>query len=334
MWGLLGIKHSLCAASHPQGNPLAERFNRYLGASLYAVVSATQKDWDVRLWEVLFAYRTSVNPTTAETPYFLLYGRDPVLPEDMIFAPKAPELLDSSEGDVAKYIREMVPTLRSAYKKVSLRLEKFAITERLSVQPNRRPAPELKAGNQVMVTQTEQHRKGESTKFESRASGPFKVLEQVSQNTWRLLHSQTGYQWVVNVDRIIPYEEWRGPIAVQEYGISPESFDSMMRGEESDDQVPAETPAVSSEEMPQAESSSGEKVPFDPDRQWQVEKILDRRFANDRFEWLVDWGKAWKKTWEPLDSFQSGSDGVLRLLRQFEKGHPYRKGERKPYSRL
>ena len=37
-------------------------------------------DWDVRLPYVLFAYRATVHASTAESPFFLLYGRDPRLP--------------------------------------------------------------------------------------------------------------------------------------------------------------------------------------------------------------------------------------------------------------
>ena len=35
------------------------------------------KDWDRRLPFVLFAYRASQQQSTLESPFFLLYGRDP-----------------------------------------------------------------------------------------------------------------------------------------------------------------------------------------------------------------------------------------------------------------
>ena len=37
-------------------------------------------DWDKHLSYVLYAYRVLVQESTRESPFFLLYGRDPALP--------------------------------------------------------------------------------------------------------------------------------------------------------------------------------------------------------------------------------------------------------------
>ena len=42
------------------------------------MVGSNQKDWDLMVPYSLWAYRTAVNATTKETPYFLIYGREPV----------------------------------------------------------------------------------------------------------------------------------------------------------------------------------------------------------------------------------------------------------------
>ena len=41
------------------------------------------RDWDKHIPYVLFAYRASQQESTQESPFFLLYGRDPRLPTDM-----------------------------------------------------------------------------------------------------------------------------------------------------------------------------------------------------------------------------------------------------------
>ena len=46
-------------------------------------VSRHQQDWDEYIPFLLFAYNTSVNPTTKHTPFYLTYGRDPILPIDI-----------------------------------------------------------------------------------------------------------------------------------------------------------------------------------------------------------------------------------------------------------
>ncbi|OWY99828.1 Integrase, catalytic core protein [Phytophthora megakarya] len=48
-------------------------------------VSEAQEDWDVYLPRVLFAYRTAYHEALGDSPFFSLYGRDPVLPLDVAF---------------------------------------------------------------------------------------------------------------------------------------------------------------------------------------------------------------------------------------------------------
>jgi hypothetical protein len=68
---------------HPQTNGLTERFNGTLCKMLATYTNNNQTNWDLFLPIVLFAYRTSVQTTTGESPFRLLYGRDPNLPLDL-----------------------------------------------------------------------------------------------------------------------------------------------------------------------------------------------------------------------------------------------------------
>ena len=43
-------------------------------------VEQNGKDWDSHLPFVLFAYRASIQESVRESPFYLLYGRDPRLP--------------------------------------------------------------------------------------------------------------------------------------------------------------------------------------------------------------------------------------------------------------
>ena len=84
---LLGFKKLNTSAYHPQSDGLVERFNRTLTTMLAKTVERGGKDWDEKLPFVLFAYRASQQQSTLESPFFLLYGRDPRLPTESAMTP-------------------------------------------------------------------------------------------------------------------------------------------------------------------------------------------------------------------------------------------------------
>ena len=80
---LLGTNKLNTSAYHPQCNGLTERFNGTLVKMLAMYCNKNQNDWDVYLPFVLFAYRTAYHSSVGETPFYLLYGREPRLPIDV-----------------------------------------------------------------------------------------------------------------------------------------------------------------------------------------------------------------------------------------------------------
>ena len=84
---LLGFHKVNTSAYHPQTDGLVERFNRTLTAMLAKTAEKGGKDWDLRLPYVLIAYRASQQQSTRESPFYLLYGRDPRLPNESMLCP-------------------------------------------------------------------------------------------------------------------------------------------------------------------------------------------------------------------------------------------------------
>ena len=83
---VMGVQKVNTTAYHPQTDGLVERFNR----TVVDMLSKTVKpgvEWDERLPYVLFAYRISVQSSTGESPFFLLYGWDPQLPTELVMSP-------------------------------------------------------------------------------------------------------------------------------------------------------------------------------------------------------------------------------------------------------
>ncbi|KAH9078578.1 hypothetical protein Ae201684P_019659 [Aphanomyces euteiches] len=78
MYKVLGIDKLSSAAGHPQSQGLVERFNSTLATMLKMYVNSVQTDWDLYLPRLLWAYRTAYHETLGDTPYFCLFGRDPI----------------------------------------------------------------------------------------------------------------------------------------------------------------------------------------------------------------------------------------------------------------
>ncbi|MCP3666420.1 MAG: transposase family protein, partial [Gammaproteobacteria bacterium] len=70
---------------HPQTDGLTEKFNSTLCQMLSFYVSPRHDDWDQCVPFVSFAYRSSVQASTKESPFYLLYGRDARLPIDAAY---------------------------------------------------------------------------------------------------------------------------------------------------------------------------------------------------------------------------------------------------------
>ena len=76
----LGIDKIFLAPYHPQSNGKLEVFHKYLKSTLKKLCEQDPSNWDKYLNQVLMSYRVTPNLAPAETPFFLVYGRDPDLP--------------------------------------------------------------------------------------------------------------------------------------------------------------------------------------------------------------------------------------------------------------
>ena len=90
----LGIDRIFSAPYHPQSNGKSEVFHRYLKPTLKKLCEKDPANWDKYLNQVLTSYRITPNLATAESPFFLVYGRDPNLP-----LPQLLELMQCFLGD-------------------------------------------------------------------------------------------------------------------------------------------------------------------------------------------------------------------------------------------
>ena len=94
----LGINTIFSAPYHPQSNGKLEVFHKYLKPTLKKLCKKDPANWDKYLNQVLASYRITPNLATAESPFFLVYGRDPNLPLHQLLEPMQHFLGDPDSG--------------------------------------------------------------------------------------------------------------------------------------------------------------------------------------------------------------------------------------------
>ena len=167
-------------AYHPQTDGLVERFNATLCEGLSMYVSTHQKDWDKHLPLVLFAYRVSPNATTCESPFYLLYGREPHLPLDATLL-----LPDSNvSSSVAELRARIVSNLEESQTIVESNTQ--LAQQRMKLQYDKHTTPvTFDIGSKVWVY-TPKTRKGLSKKLAHNYHGPYRVTAKLSPVHFKL----------------------------------------------------------------------------------------------------------------------------------------------------
>jgi len=125
---ILGPKQLYTSALHPQSNGVAESWHKTLNQGLSHYVNASGTNWDTLIPLYFMAYRHTPHGSTGYSPYFLLHGREMVLPTTQdIRAKLSPKVKGT---DYEGKLENLKSSLNLAYKMVRRNIRKSNETNR------------------------------------------------------------------------------------------------------------------------------------------------------------------------------------------------------------
>lgn len=179
----LGVKHKLSTAYHPQTNGLVERFNRTLCEALAKYANEHQDDWDVYLTSVLFAYRTKKHSTTRHEPFYLMYGRDAILPIEFAVKTIQSESAENSfQDDLFNRIHTLTGNVMGDRLATQDVIHKEQQKQKQKHDSNLRDV-QFKIGDLVLLYRSELRGK---QKLQERWKGPYYVHESLNNGAHKL----------------------------------------------------------------------------------------------------------------------------------------------------
>jgi len=201
----LGIQQLTTSSYRPQGNAIAERFNKTLIGILTMFVSDHQKDWDYLLPFAVFAYNTSVHDSLNETPYYLMYVRDPNNPVTF-----GEDQFKQYQQSIPEYCRERTSTRNKIEDQIryynELVLQKKARTK------EDEPTRELTTGDLVWVYVKPIVEDKKTKKFATSWTGPYRIVLIISNSQIIVKDIYSKKLKAVHISRLKKVKDARKPI--------------------------------------------------------------------------------------------------------------------------
>ena len=272
VYDALQLKKVNTTAYHPQTDGLVERFNHTLVSMIGTYVKDHQKDWDLYIPYVLFAYRTSIQETTKETPFYLMYGRDAKLPIDIKMKTNTHKPTNTAET----YKQEIIEKFKEAYELVQHNMSKSQQKQQNNYNKHHKHI-KYPVGSLVWLY-VPVVKRGLIKKLARLWKGPFRVMEVMSPVTVKLqmVHNPRRSS-IVNIQRLKPYTNRnQSNISLTnnqtETGSSSESEEEVVYDLENEEEY-------ESDEEPDKEILSSENIRNNKPRDISINNSLEPLFS-------------------------------------------------------
>ncbi|KAJ8414524.1 hypothetical protein AAFF_G00037260 [Aldrovandia affinis] len=190
---IAGVKKSRTTAYHPMGNGAVERFNRTLGGMIRALPPRLKQKWPQMLQTLTFAYNCTAHESTGYAPFYLMYGRTPRLPVDVMFHNVE---RDCDIVDYDKYVLKLREDLREALSSAQAN----AVTSQqhqAEVYNRRTKGHDIMEGDQVLLSN--KGVRGCRKLADKWESIPYVVVARDPKcHTYRIKNTSSGHEKVVH----------------------------------------------------------------------------------------------------------------------------------------
>jgi len=193
---ILGFKQLFMTAWHPASNGQCERWHRSLREGLSHYVNTCGNNWDTLVPLYLMAYSNTPHGTTKHTPYYMLHGREMILPSMQSL--RAKFLTDIRDSEHEPRLENLKSRLRTAYKIAREQGRRSHATNKRYYDKHAKHR-EFEVGDTVYLYNPAV-KKGVSSKFRRPCVGPWRVTEKKSRLNYAIV-DRSGKRLVVHVNR-------------------------------------------------------------------------------------------------------------------------------------